>query len=460
MPLINSLNDDRVKKLKNLKYPGRAPYIKKDINNPGPNSSGQLQARAEDVVRLANMITDTPGVSFLANQALLENGTAKATTLTARAQEIAGGVLRRLGTIAKQIPVNGTGTHFSYVDNKPELTYFKDGLAAPSAIAGTPINRAANTVSRYEAEAERLKLADNYKDTVIGKAKFAEKNLAEYKTSQYVDKGNAKIQIGARIDSRGPSSDPVNMLDIGKDISEDAFDLVPVKVSNLSTVDGLLVFRGFISNLSDNFNGEWNGTQYVGRMEKFFTYTGFNRSISFSLTIPVFSVLEQPIIYKKLNSLVSYTAPSYKNSLAQGSVANLQIGDYITTAGIFNSINLTYANDVPWGGHELNGGLILPQVITVQINFTPIHSAAPEYTAGGLPYIANSAKGNKEQTLQYFPTLSEPAQATAATVEEPSKPRVKLKNWNNKPKPKRRVKGIIEVGDGHFDDIDNEFITL
>ena len=395
MPLINSLNDDRVKKLKNLKYPGRAPYIKKDINNPGPNSSGQLQARAEDVVRLANMITDTPGVSFLANQALLENSTAKSTGVIARAQEVAGGVLRRLGTMAKQIPVNGTGTHFSYVDNKPELTYFKDGLAAPSAVAGTPIKRPSDVVTRFEKIAEKLE----------GGASPEEKRLPwnQVELPKNIIGWNGLTRTG----------DAINLLDVGEDTSEDAFDLVPVKVKNILTGSGLLVFRGFIANLSDSYTGEWGSTQYVGRMEKFFNYTGFNRTLSFTLTIPIFSVGEQAGVYKKLNSLVSYTAPSYKNYLPQGIIAELQIGDYIKSAGVFNSINLTYANDVPWGGHEGNGGRILPQVITVQINFTPIHDRAPEYNEGRRSFVGHGdpASDPEATNLVYVPTTRyEPVQ--------------------------------------------------
>jgi len=74
MPLLQSLEDDRVKKLKSLKYPsGQAPYVQKDINNPPiyNSLSTPITRRVDDVVRFTKMLTDTPGIKFLTNQALL-----------------------------------------------------------------------------------------------------------------------------------------------------------------------------------------------------------------------------------------------------------------------------------------------------------------------------------------------------------------------------------------------------
>ena len=453
MPLINSLEDDRVKRLKSLTYPGRSPYIRKDINNPGPDSSGQLRARAEDLVRLTNMFLDAPGVKFGVNQALLKSQDGL------NARQIAGSVITNVTTMLKQVPVNGTGTHFSYIDNRADLTYIGNNNAATEALKngaiGIPTKTSANRIY-YDVTTERATRKTD------GNGKYEDRG--HIKRTQYLDKGmdTRASFIGAKLTEGGPQGDAVNLLAIGSDLGKDAQDLVPVKVRRIGTDNSLLVFRGFISNLSDNFTGNWQNSQYVGRMEPFFTYTGFGRTITFTLTIPIFSVLEQDPVYKKLNSLVSYTAPIYTGTskLAQGSFAEMQIGDYLKSAGIITSVNLSYAVDVPWGGHTVNGAKILPQVITAQISFTPVHSAAPEYVADGtLPYIGGHNSGSKAQTIQYvkgyYEEVEDDFEVNPITGEaKPVSRMVKI------PYRKSKVKGVIEVGDGYFDDIDNEFNSL
>ena len=450
MPLINSLEDDRVKRLKSLTYPGRSPYIRKDINNPGPDSSGQLRARAEDLVRLTNMFLDAPGVKFGVNQALLKSQDGL------NARQIAGSVVTNVTTMLKQVPVNGTGTHFSYIDNRADLTYTGNNNAATEAlnngVVGIPTRTSANRA---------------YYDITKDGVTYVAKPNGEYineksdtKIPQYSQDGNSSIQIGARITKEGAQGDAVNLLGIGQDLNENIKDLVPVKIRRLGENSTLLVFRGFITNLSDNFTGNWQSTQYVGRMEPFFTYTGFGRTISFNLQIPVFSVHEQEPVYQKLNSLVSYTAPNYVNALAQGTIASLQIGDYITTAGVFNTVGLSYTADVPWGGHEANGGKILPQLINVQISFTPIHDRIPQFTSdGSLPYIGGQAEAKAAQSLAYNPSYEVPDKPMSVLETSPQVAPIKVRQ-DKRPRKLKKVKGVIEVGDGYFDDIDNVMNTV
>ena len=46
-----------------------------------------------------------------------------------------------------------------------------------------------------------------------------------------------------------------------------------------------LYFRAFLSNFSDNYQGSWNNTKYLGRAEDFYTYQGFNRTISIGFKV-------------------------------------------------------------------------------------------------------------------------------------------------------------------------------
>jgi hypothetical protein len=192
-------------------------------------------------------------------------------------------------------------------------------------------------------------------------------------------------------------SDRINLLSIGDDTNpaNNADDLVPIKFAvlgkNLANTN-VLVFRGFLGTLSDRFSGNWNSTRYVGRGENFYTYDHFSRGITFDFQLPIFSAAEQQPVITKLNSLSSITAPTYVNNLAQGKITSLEVGSYLRSKGILTEVGITVANEVPWsygvGGNET---ILLPQVYSISISFTPIHSKTPQYygtKAAANPFIA------------------------------------------------------------------------
>ena len=214
-------------------------------------------------------------------------------------------------------------------------------------------------------------------------------------------KGSSSLDSLYSFSGKG-NSDSVNLLDIGQGDPSD--DLVPVIFKLYGKEESRLVFRGFLQNISDNFNGNWNTVNYVGRMEQFYNYTGFTRTLNFQLVVPIFSVAEQPIVYNKVNSLVSHTAPTYQegSNLPQGNITDMTLGNYIKSNGILNNVSITIANEVPWsysseGEYAGAETRLLPQVLTLSIQFTPIHSKAPQiyldkHTKGesSPPYINNS----------------------------------------------------------------------
>ena len=152
MPLLQSLEDDRVKKLKSLKYPsGQAPYVQKDILDPPTYNafSAPITKRVDDVVRLGKMLLDTPGIKFVANQALLSQVDVLGKVLRGESKGIDKAALRGtanvLKSIFKQIPVNGTGTHFyqtpagaryAYTEVTEEAKYAGIDAAALANFAG------------------------------------------------------------------------------------------------------------------------------------------------------------------------------------------------------------------------------------------------------------------------------------------------------------------------------------
>ena len=54
--------------------------------------------------------------------------------------------------------------------------------------------------------------------------------------------------------------------------------LIPFSFTSLTPDKSFtLLFNAFLDSYSDSFQGTWNGTQYIGRAEQFYTYQGFGR---------------------------------------------------------------------------------------------------------------------------------------------------------------------------------------
>ena len=145
-----------------------------------------------------------------------------------------------------------------------------------------------------------------------------------------------------------------------------------------------IFFRAFIDTFNDNFTAGWNSYKFVGRGEDFYTYGGFNRSISLSFKIACQSQKEKKSIYQKLNYLQSVMAPDYSSAgIARGNIIKLTVGDYITDLyGVLDSLTFEIPMDSNWDiGRDEKGdltGLQLPNYITVgTFSFKPIHNFLP-----------------------------------------------------------------------------------
>ena len=441
MPLI-----DLQTNLKSLKFTGAAPYVTKDINNPPVyNTVGhEISARVDDVSRLTKMLVDKPGVKFMSKQALLQasnpnNFKSEKATILGQAVASTGNVLkntaRTIGTIIAQAGVNRTGTHF--ITPSPEYYYTSQAAAGQAAVGSTiandvirvsnqigkvskygyneivnsaavnvnntDISDRANTLSEYtkptqaslDAQAGNTIWVNKFKnrytnvpsDSLEGAFQFAEAHQGD-------NVGKTDI-----VNPSTPTSGELTANQYESTLDLD-FDLVPLAFVKFPQTD-YKIFRGFIGTINDNFQASWAGNQYVGRMEQFFTYTGFSRTLSFNFSVPIFSEEEQPYVYNKVNSLVSHTAPEYGTGdsagLPRGIITELMIGDYIKTPGVLNSVGITVTNDVPWSHGPGMRPLLLPQVLQLQIQFTPIHNNTPQYRGKALgslgetlPFIGNT----------------------------------------------------------------------
>ena len=147
--------------------------------------------------------------------------------------------------------------------------------------------------------------------------------------------------------------------------------------------DNIILFRALLDNVADSFSGEWNSYKYNGRAEKFYTYGGFDRSITFGFKIHTQTRHEQKPLWRKLNYLVAQTAPEYKNRRMRGVFSRLTIGDWMNEIpGFFTSINLGWNTAYPWeirydsegADADLNE---YPHILDVSCTFQPVHNFAP-----------------------------------------------------------------------------------
>jgi len=445
MPLI-----DLKTTLKDLKFDTRAPYIVKDINNPPVYNSldNQITRRQDDVLRLTRMLTDIPGAKFVSNQVLLQaynsaNFRKASDSLLAQVAAILGNTIISTGRAAAitlaQAGIEGSGARLTLP--QPSSFYYTQGNPGSStAIFGSEIanERGTQTVfssrnSKYaRLQEDLIDGVDNYIDVRLDESALklpTEASISAKARESISVKGEGTYYFGGT-----NKSDQINLLDVGGTLPEGADDLftkiVFAKYNSKGEYSGTKVFRAFIGNISDTFTAKWNANEYVGRMEQFFVYTGFTRALSFPLQVPIFSKDEQPIVYNKVNSLISHTAPEYNGTtgIPSGILTYLEIGDYLKTPGIINSVGVTVSNDVQWspGPATFNKrSLVLPQVLSLNIQFTPIHEITPQITFktrdeleddpyGKFRFIGNGERvGDKKEST---PAVNSSGGATTHTV--------------------------------------------
>lgn len=206
--------------------------------------------------------------------------------------------------------------------------------------------------------------------------------LADYTTQEVgVRLGYAKKGIGDYINM----SDVINVNNTdAAAVTEDATwqyykgDIIPFTFNTL-TPDGqkFIFFRAFLDDMQDSFSGDWAGTQYIGRAEEFYTYQGFKRDVSFNFKVAAFSKQELLPLYKKLNHLVSSTAPTYSKAgnFMRGTLTTLSIGEYFDRQdGFISKVDLSWEKGYPWEIDLFNENVPqVPTILNVSVSFTPIH---------------------------------------------------------------------------------------
>jgi len=207
-------------------------------------------------------------------------------------------------------------------------------------------------------------------------------------------KSSLKNLISYTSGSRIGPIDRINALPIYRseyvDTNQPVNDLVKFRIAAIDnknpTIKDFIHFRAFLDSFSDNYSADWGTVNYLGRGENFYTYKGFNRSISMGWTVAAQSKEEIMIMYKKLNFLASNLAPSYTSKgYMTGNLVQLTVGGYLyEQVGFISGLTYDVPMESPWEiGIDDEGNSDptvkeVPHIIKVTgFNFVPIQEFIP-----------------------------------------------------------------------------------
>ena len=248
----------------------------------------------------------------------------------------------------------------------------------------------------------------HYYSQILGKKADGSDNGSgrNYTRESRVNTGDPGAQPDVNMKINGFAAnrvDKINALEIqestGNDFGDIKYrDLVKFRFEAIQTespeTTDVMAFRAFLDSFNDSYNASWNSFKYNGRGEEFYTYNSFKRGFDFSFKIAAQSEAEMHPLYRKLNFLASTLAPDYgTGGRMRGNYIKLTMGDYMDRVpGFLNSLSIKWMKDYPWEialtkPEDKNTKEILPHILDVSCNFTPIHNFVPKKSKDSSPFI-------------------------------------------------------------------------
>ena len=149
-----------------------------------------------------------------------------------------------------------------------------------------------------------------------------------------------------------------------------------------------IIFRGYLSGMTQNISPEWTPHSYLGRSEDTYVYSKAKRDINFTFRVYATTKPELQLIYEKLNLLTSLAYPKYKEDTREKNrmmspLCSLRIGELFgnmnkNLSGFINSLSFNWPDDGVW---EIEQGKRVPKQCDVTIGFTVIHRTPPSYNS-------------------------------------------------------------------------------
>ena len=295
-----------------------------------------------------------------------------------------------------------------------------------------------NTYFNYTMGYSAIKGRDQIKPGFTGITDFRSGSL-EPNSVQFRNYNSRTVNITRRVGIGNPGARPLNQRTNTNQVFVDGQDKVNMyDLQDLTTPEGIggfskveenrdlikfvfetvnndspdvskaMFFRAFLTNYTDNHSADWNSERYTGRGENFYTYQGFDRTVSFGFKVAAQSKQEMKYVYKKLNYLLSSLYPDYNDSgFMRGNITKLTLGDlFVRTPGVLLSLDLSVDNEYAWeiALNEPEGGsdadmLETPQIIDVAASFKPILNRLPRKGGAILLTAGEEAGSNASKWL-------------------------------------------------------------
>jgi hypothetical protein len=152
----------------------------------------------------------------------------------------------------------------------------------------------------------------------------------------------------------------------------------------------IVEFKGFITEMSDRFQSNWETEEVYGRMDPIGTFKNTKRTISLGWTIPAVSVEEAKSNFDALRSLTAMLYPGYTagtvkvddqaivtgNSIAKPPLIRLSYANLIQSAskdGLLGWVDGFDINPTMEMGFFIEGINQYPKVYTMSCNFNVLH---------------------------------------------------------------------------------------
>jgi hypothetical protein len=206
--------------------------------------------------------------------------------------------------------------------------------------------------------------------------------------------------------------------------------------------DDIMVFRATITTLEESYQASWTPVQMIGRADPNFHYSQFGRDLSLSFVVAATDRDEMKPIYRKLNALAGYMAPTYDMDTIglKGPWMRMTIGDLLVQQPvIIESLSYTLHDaDTTW---EINieddpEMMQAPHRVSVSMNLKVITDYLPE--KGGQFYTLakdNDRYGSKPGNNNW---LSDSESTKQAILDRNDPPDIVKQGWFKKRKEAKK----------------------
>jgi len=171
----------------------------------------------------------------------------------------------------------------------------------------------------------------------------------------------------------------------------DDYDFIPLKFYSIAK-ETAVNFRATLSGLSENLSPSWDPNKTLGNPFSYYTYSGIERSITFTFKVFSLNANEHKMAWEKINFLTGLVYPANGigvsgNVFITPPFLKLTLGDMFKNAeGFIESLSYTIDDNTPWEiGFDVDvnadvENYKLPRIINVDITYKFLDTMGDSYS--------------------------------------------------------------------------------